>query len=131
MKEIVIYEFQLKSIVEALRLTNNLHECLKGETSFDRQVRQAYEYAKNALNGEKDITVNYITGKSIKNKPQKNLGLVTKKLTHYENKLLLYNLSRKTPMPLGSWDVRLTLFVNVFFNCFHICIPKYKKYFLK
>ena len=69
MKEIVIYEFQLKSIVEALRLTNNLHECLKGETSFDRQVRQAYEYAKNALNGEKDITVNYITGKSVKNKP--------------------------------------------------------------
>ena len=66
MKEIVIYEFQLKSIVEALRLTNNLHECLKGENSFDRQVRQAYEYAKNALNGEKDITVNYITGKSIK-----------------------------------------------------------------
>ena len=66
MKEIVIYEFQLKSIVEALRLTNNLHECSKGETSFDRQVRQAYEYAKNALNGEKDITVNYITGKSIK-----------------------------------------------------------------
>ena len=34
-------------------------------------------------------------------------------------------------MPLGSWDVRLTLFVNVFFNCFHICIPKDKKYFLK
>ena len=69
MKEIVIYEFQLKSIVEALRLTNNLHECLKGETCYDRQVRQAYEYAKNALNGAKDITVNYITGKSIKNKP--------------------------------------------------------------
>ena len=69
MKEIVIYEFQLKSIVEALRLTNNLHECLKGETSFDRQVRQAYEYAKNALKGDKNVEVSYITGKSIKNKP--------------------------------------------------------------
>ncbi len=66
MKEIVIYEFQLKSIVEALRLTNNLHECSKGETCFDRQVRQAYEYSKNALEGNENLQVSYLTGKTVK-----------------------------------------------------------------
>lgn len=69
MEEITIYKFQLKRILEALRITSNVNNSQEGETCYDRQVRQAYEYAKNALNGEKDITVNYITGKSIKNKP--------------------------------------------------------------
>ena len=66
MEEITIYKFQLESIIEALRLTNNLHDCSKGETCFDRQVRLAYEYAKNALSGDKDILVNYVTGKPFK-----------------------------------------------------------------
>ena len=66
MEEITIYKFQLEQIIEALRLTNNLHGCSKGETCFDRQVRQAYEYAKNALNGDKHILINYITGNPLK-----------------------------------------------------------------
>jgi hypothetical protein len=60
MKEIVIYEFQLKTIIEALRITSNIHNSSQGKTCYDRQVRQAYEYAKNALNGEKDTVVNYV-----------------------------------------------------------------------
>ena len=32
MKEITIYEFQLKTIIEALRITSNIHNSSKGET---------------------------------------------------------------------------------------------------
>lgn len=60
MKEIIIYEFQLQTIIDALRLTSNMNNSSKGETSYDRQVRQAHEYAKNALKGEKDIRVKYM-----------------------------------------------------------------------
>lgn len=60
MKEIIIYEFQLKNIIDALRITSNIHNSSKGETSHDRQVRQALEQAKNALAGEKDKEVKYI-----------------------------------------------------------------------
>ncbi len=60
MEEITIYKFQLETIIEALRLTSNLHRSSKGETCYDRQVRQAYEFAKNALNGMKDTEVPYM-----------------------------------------------------------------------
>lgn len=60
MEEIIIYEFQLKVIIDALRLTSNLHNCKEGKTCYARQVRQAYEYAKNALEGNKDTEVSYI-----------------------------------------------------------------------
>lgn len=60
MKKIVIYEFQLQTIIDALRLTSNMNNSSKGETSYDRQVRQAYEYAKNALKGDKDTRVKYM-----------------------------------------------------------------------
>lgn len=60
MEEITIYKFQLETITEALRLTSNMHDSAKGETCFDRQVRQAHQYAKNALAGEKDAPVKYI-----------------------------------------------------------------------
>lgn len=60
MEEVTIYKFQLERIIDALRVTSNIHESHKGETSHDRQVRQAYEYAKNALKGEKDIVVPYM-----------------------------------------------------------------------
>ncbi len=60
MEEITIYKFQLETILEALRLTSNIHESQNGETCFDRQVRQAYKYAQNALAGEKDKTVKYM-----------------------------------------------------------------------
>lgn len=62
MEEITIYKFQLETIIEALRITSRIHESSKGKTCHDRQVRQAYEYAKNALKGEKGIEVNYMKG---------------------------------------------------------------------
>ena len=62
MEEITIYKFQLETIIEALRITSNIHESSKGVTCHDRQVRQAYQYAKNALTGKKDVQINYATG---------------------------------------------------------------------
>jgi len=64
MEEVVIYRFQLEKILEALRITSNIHNSTKGETCHDRQVRVAYQYAKNALNGDCKTKVSYITGKS-------------------------------------------------------------------
>ena len=60
MEEITIYKFQLETIIEALRITSNIHESSNGKTCHDRQVRQALEFAKNALKGEKDVTVRYM-----------------------------------------------------------------------
>lgn len=60
MKEITIYKFQLETIIEALRLTSNIHESSKGVTCHDRQVRQALQFAKNALSGEKNTIVRYV-----------------------------------------------------------------------
>jgi len=64
MEEIIIYKFQLENIIEALRITSNIHNCNKLETSHDRQVRSALQYAKNALEGNIKTEVNYITGKN-------------------------------------------------------------------
>jgi hypothetical protein len=36
------------------------YENKEGETCHDRMVRQAEQYANNALNGEKDVKVDYI-----------------------------------------------------------------------
>ena len=58
MEEIVIYKFQLESIQNALRLTANMYDCRECKTCFDRNVKQAEQYAKNALEGNKDIRVN-------------------------------------------------------------------------
>jgi hypothetical protein len=60
MKEIVIYEFQLDRIIEALRITSNIHNCKTKETCFDRQVCQALAFARNAKEGNKDKQVNYL-----------------------------------------------------------------------
>lgn len=60
MEEITIYKFQLETILEALRITSTIHHSSIGETSHDRQVRQAYLYAKNALEDKKDVEVKYI-----------------------------------------------------------------------
>lgn len=54
MKEVVIYEFQLKEIIDALRLTANLNGCRTKKTAFDRTVMAAYQFAENALEGNKD-----------------------------------------------------------------------------
>lgn len=63
MEEIIIYKFQLERIIEALRITSNIHKSNEGVTCHDRQVRQALQYAKNALAEKKDIEINYATGK--------------------------------------------------------------------
>ena len=65
MEEITIYEFQLKTIIEALRLTKNIYVNNKdvAETCYDRQVKQAYLFAENALKGEKDKRVEYMGNK--------------------------------------------------------------------
>lgn len=68
MEEITIYKFQLDNIKEALRITANIHKSRDGKTCFDRQVRQAELYAENALNGEKDLVVDYVSGKVINKK---------------------------------------------------------------
>lgn len=60
MEEIVIYKFQLEAIIEALRITSNIHNSSKGITCHDRQVRQAKKYAENALEGKKDERVKYM-----------------------------------------------------------------------
>lgn len=60
MEEIIIYKFQLETIIEALRITSNIHNSSKGVTCYDRQVRQAYEYAKNVLSNDKDKEVKYM-----------------------------------------------------------------------
>lgn len=60
MEKIEIYKFQLESIQEALRMTSNIHDSRLGETCFDRTVRQAYQYANNALEGKIDERVNYM-----------------------------------------------------------------------
>ena len=54
MKEIIIYEYQLKQIIEVLRLSSILHNCSTKKTCYDRQVTKAKEMAENCLNGEKD-----------------------------------------------------------------------------
>lgn len=59
MEEITIYKFQLETIIEALRMTSNLNDSPHAHTCYDRTVNQAYEFAKNALSGEKDKTVKY------------------------------------------------------------------------
>jgi hypothetical protein len=67
MEEVTLYKFQLENIIESLRITSNIHKCSKLETSHDRQVRSALQYARNALSGNKDIEVNYMTGLNKKN----------------------------------------------------------------
>ena len=58
MKEIVIYEYQLKAIQNVLRLTKNIFvEGKVGKSCYDRQVIQCKAFAENALGGNKDIQV--------------------------------------------------------------------------
>lgn len=63
MEEITIYKFQLENIADALRMTANHLNSRKGETAMDRSIRDAEQYAKNALAGNKDLIVRF--GKSI------------------------------------------------------------------
>ena len=60
MKKIEIYEFQLKTIQEALRLTIRINECSDKKTCFDRQVMQAKGFTDNALDNKIDNEVKYM-----------------------------------------------------------------------
>ena len=60
MEEITIYKFQLETILDALRLTANNYDCRRGKTCYDRIVRQAEQFAQNALNNEMDKNVKYM-----------------------------------------------------------------------
>lgn len=60
MKEIIIYEFQLKKIIEALRITSLIHNSNSGITCHDRLVRQGLQFAQNALEDKRDEEVKYI-----------------------------------------------------------------------
>jgi len=62
MEEITIYKFQLEEIQDALRMTANLLNSRNGETCMDRTIRNAEQYANNALIGKKDLIVRH--GKS-------------------------------------------------------------------
>lgn len=64
MEEVVIYRFQLESIHDALRVTANIHNSRQRETCHDRMVAQAELYAKNALAGEKDKRVGWMSDSS-------------------------------------------------------------------
>lgn len=59
MDEVVIYRYQLEEIIEALRITSNIHKCSKKITCHDRVVTRAKSYAENALIGKKDEKVGY------------------------------------------------------------------------
>lgn len=61
MEEVTIYKFQLEVIQEALRIVANVYGCRNKVTCLDRQVAKAEAYSKNALNGEINKVVKYIT----------------------------------------------------------------------
>jgi hypothetical protein len=64
MDEVTIYRYQLDAIQDALRLASNIHDSQRGETCFDRCIRQSKQFAENAQAGEYKRRVNYITGKN-------------------------------------------------------------------
>lgn len=46
---IIIPKWKFKTIENALRLTHRINNCSTKETAFDREVVEAYDYAKCAL----------------------------------------------------------------------------------
>lgn len=94
MEQITIYKFQLETIIEALRITSNIHKSSEGKTCHDRQVRQSYQYAVNALNGEKDKEVPYM--KSIE-EPKSEIGFKDELLKFVNKELELLDDSNLTP----------------------------------
>jgi hypothetical protein len=54
MKNILIPEYKLKRIKNALRLTSNINECSKKETAFDREVMLAIKYINETLNNKEN-----------------------------------------------------------------------------
>tara|TARA_R110002051_G_scaffold120317_2_gene193536 strand:- start:3107 stop:3289 length:183 start_codon:yes stop_codon:yes gene_type:complete len=59
MEEVTIYKFQLIAMIEALRVTSNIHDCHEKKTCHDRMVTRAKKYGENAIEGKKDELVKY------------------------------------------------------------------------
>ena len=57
MEEITIYKYQLEAIENVLRLTGNIFKARTLDNCYGRNFRQAEQFAKNALAGEKDKEV--------------------------------------------------------------------------
>ncbi len=62
MKEVKIYEFQLKAMLEALNQSARILKSKSRETCIDRNIMQSIEYAENALNGKPDELVGRFGG---------------------------------------------------------------------
>ena len=60
MKQLTIYEFQAKSIENALRLCSNVLNSQSKETCLDRQVIQALKFIRNSIAGTPEKQVKYI-----------------------------------------------------------------------
>jgi len=58
MKSKVKIPYHYGVVVDNIHGSRNKNK--EGETCHDRMVRQAEQYANNALNGEKDVKVDYI-----------------------------------------------------------------------
>jgi hypothetical protein len=52
MKELIIYEFQLEEIKEALRMVSNVLGCNSKETCLDRTVCKARAFTELVLTGQ-------------------------------------------------------------------------------
>lgn len=78
MEKVEIYRFQLEEIIDALRMTANIHgsrnPSKEGQTCHDRTVVKAEKFAKNALEGNIDREVSHFP---LKNKPMKKLLVIT------------------------------------------------------
>ena len=61
MGKVEVYRFQLEAIAETLRVVANSYKCRDRKTCLDRMVAQAELYAKNALNGEADKRVGWMS----------------------------------------------------------------------
>jgi len=61
MEQVMIPRWQLMIIKDALRLTCNVYGCRDGKTSYDRDVKQAEQFAGNALIGKSDKEVKRIS----------------------------------------------------------------------
>lgn len=57
MKKIELYEFQAKTILNALRLASKALDSTWKETCADRDIMQALGFIENAINGEIDKRV--------------------------------------------------------------------------
>jgi hypothetical protein len=51
MDEVIIYRFQLESILDVLQLTSRYNNSSECDTCYNRDITQAIRFTKNALDG--------------------------------------------------------------------------------